>query len=57
MICPQCNGEKYIENPVLWKGIGGGEYYPCPLCNKEGEDPKNEDISMQNIRRRKEATK
>lgn len=54
MTCPQCNDEKYIENPVLYNGIGGGEYYPCPLCNKESEDPKSEDIAIQNIERRKE---
>lgn len=36
MKCPSCNGEGGEWNAILWRGIGGGEWLRCGLCDGAG---------------------
>ena len=36
MKCPACDGKGGEYEPILYKGLGGGPYYPCEFCDDEG---------------------
>lgn len=42
--CPNCKGQGGHDNPVLWKGLGGGEYLECESCKAMAEKLQMEQL-------------
>ena len=47
--CPECHGEGWDIEPILWDGFGGGPRVFCELC--EGDGIVTQKLRMEWVRR------